>query len=248
MLTDIYTMMWKEWKEYFPGKGKKQSSISGLLMILLFSIMMPIQSGKLWVETPVPLSLWFVIPLLLMSSLVADSFAGERERHTLETLLASRLPDQAILLGKIWASVLYVWSITQIVFVIALIPVNIIHGDGKFLFYDWNIVLAGVFLSLMLAALMSSIGVLVSLKAPTVKQAQQKLGISTFLIVWAIPMIGIYALRFVPKELRDEWLLPIVNGDINTIAVFALLILVLGNIVLYALAKNRFQRSKLLLD
>ena len=47
---------------------------------------------------------------MMVSSLVADSFAGERERHTLETLLASRLPDRAILAGKLLVPVAVAWG------------------------------------------------------------------------------------------------------------------------------------------
>jgi ABC-type Na+ efflux pump permease subunit len=41
--------------------------------------------------------------------MITDSIAGERERQTLETLLASRLPDRAILLGKVAAITLLGW-------------------------------------------------------------------------------------------------------------------------------------------
>ena len=44
---------------------------------------------------------------------VPDPLPRERERHTLETLLASRLSDRAILLGKIGAAVGFEWVITQ---------------------------------------------------------------------------------------------------------------------------------------
>ena len=37
--------------------------------------------------------------------MIADGIPGERERHTLETLLASRLSDRSILLGKVMAAV-----------------------------------------------------------------------------------------------------------------------------------------------
>lgn len=48
-------------------------------------------------------------PLVLTLTMVADSFAGERERHALETLLASRLSDRAILLGEAAALTSYGW-------------------------------------------------------------------------------------------------------------------------------------------
>ncbi len=43
--------------------------------------------------------------------MITDSIAGERERQTLETLLASRLPDRAIVLGKIIAVTLFGWGL-----------------------------------------------------------------------------------------------------------------------------------------
>ena len=53
----------------------------------------------------------------------------ERERHTLETLLSTRLSDHTILLGKIGATVSYAWGMTQIVLLIALVPVNIMNSS-----------------------------------------------------------------------------------------------------------------------
>jgi ABC-2 type transport system permease protein len=41
---------------------------------------------------------------------LGDAIAGERERHTLETLLASRISDRAILLGKVIVTTGYAWG------------------------------------------------------------------------------------------------------------------------------------------
>ena len=54
----------------------------------------------------------------MIISFIGDAIAGERERHTLETLLASRMPDRAILLGKVIAIVLYAWGMG----VLSLLP------------------------------------------------------------------------------------------------------------------------------
>lgn len=249
MLADISTVIWKEWKELLQFQGSKRSGLTGLLvMMLIFGIFFPIQWGKMWVESAASLSLWLVIPLILIGTMVADSIAGERERHTLETLLASRLSDRAILLGKIGASVSYVWLATQVVFLIALIPLNIMHGDGKLLYYKPEVLLSGMLLSFLLACLMSNIGVLVSLRAGTVKQAQQTLGLSVFILAYGVPMVGIYLLRFVPEETRNRLFQPIWTGDITAIAMIASVILILMSFGLYIAAKSRFQRAQLILD
>lgn len=247
MLADISIIIWKEWKEFTRFQSGSRTGITGLLiMIAAFGILMPVQFGAMWVESAASLSLWAIIPLILIGMIVADSFAGERERHTLETLLASRLSDQAILLGKIGAVVSYVWLITQVVFLAALIPVNILHGKGEFLFYSPQVAMSGLILSFLLSSLMSNIGVLVSLRAGTVKQAQQTLGLSVFIFAYAIPMAGIYAFKFVPVETRSALLQPILLGDIGFIVLAASALLLILNIGLFTITKVRFQRTRLI--
>lgn len=249
MLTDISIMIWKEWKEFLKFQSGKRSGLVGLLtMVTIFGVFMPIQWGDLWTDTAAPLGLWVVIPLILIGTLVADSIAGERERHTLETLLASRLSDRAILLGKIGASVSYVWIVTQLVFIVALIPVNVMHGKGSFLYYEPQIFLSGMLLSFLLACLMSNIGVLVSLRAGTVKQAQQTLSLSVFILAYMVPMAGLYLLKFVPEETRNRLLEPVLTGDITLIVGPASIVLTIIIFGLYAAAKARFQRSNLIFE
>lgn len=51
-------------------------------------ILVPAQSGSTWTTSPSTPFLIAWVTLGLVVSMTADSFAGERERHTLETLLA----------------------------------------------------------------------------------------------------------------------------------------------------------------
>jgi ABC-2 type transport system permease protein len=242
-------MAWKEWKELLQIQGGKRSGLIGLLvMMAIFGIVMPIQWGSMWVESAVALSLWAIIPLILVTTMVADSIAGERERHTLETLLASRLSDQAILLGKIGATVSGVWIVTQLLFIMALVPVNLMHGEGRLLFYKPQVLVSGLILSFLLSFLMSSIGVLVSLRAGTVKQAQQTLGISLFIFAYLVPVAGVYLLRFVSEETRNRLYQPILTGDITSLVLVGLVVLTILNVGTYAVAKRRFQRSRLILN
>ena len=98
MIADILTVARKEWKEYvLAGTGLKGGRMGLVIMLVVFGVVLPAQNGTDWLTSPALLLAWAWVPLMLVSGVVADSFAGERERHTLETLLASRLPDQAIL-------------------------------------------------------------------------------------------------------------------------------------------------------
>ena len=112
MLLDMWTIIRKDIKEVFSarGTGRRGGWMSILIFVGLLGILMPLQTGQQWLTNPVLPILWSWIPVFLVVSVVTDSFAGERERNTLETLLASRLSDRAILFGKIGAAVLYGWG------------------------------------------------------------------------------------------------------------------------------------------
>ena len=78
---------------------------------------------------------WGWMPFLWVSGIVADLFAGERERHTLESLLATRLSDQSILFGKLLAALTYGFAVTWVVMLAGLVTVNIGFGRQGLLFY-----------------------------------------------------------------------------------------------------------------
>ena len=100
MLDDILTVMWKERKGLFRFRGSRSRFLLTLLSPVFFAIFQPLRDGAAWVEQEQSVVLSAMVSVLLVAITVPDSFAGERERHTLGTLLASRLPDRAILFGK----------------------------------------------------------------------------------------------------------------------------------------------------
>ncbi|OGO16895.1 MAG: hypothetical protein A2Z14_01885 [Chloroflexi bacterium RBG_16_48_8] len=245
MIQDIFIIMWKEWKEIIIQRGSTRGGIISLLVIVLvLGILPPIQWGPTWVESPFALGLALWIPLMLVSNVVSDSFAGERERHTLETLLASRLSDQAILFGKLAAAISYGWGIALATVLLGLVSINLAHGGNGFLLYEPKLGLGIILSSMLSAGLSAGAGVLVSLHASSVRQAQQTLGLAIMLIL-IIPMFGIQAL---PPEIQ----LKIANIflELNSWGVLRLILVsLLGlDIALIGAAMVRFQRNKLILD
>jgi len=250
MISDVRTVMWKEWKEALCQQGGKRSTtMTSLLAIVAMGIIVPWQAGIAWVTTPVALGFWAMMPVVLVATTVADSFAGERERHTLETLLATRLSDRAILFGKIGATVGYAWARTQIVLLIALVPVNIRFWQGRILLYRADVMLSGFGLSLLGASLLSTIGVLVSLRASSVKQVQQTLGLAVFILAWA----PILALQVLPDEwktrLGQALKASLTSGaDLTQVLLTVAAALAVFNAGCLAVAMARFQRTRLILD
>lgn len=221
MIADIWTVIWKEWRELLFQRGNLRGIVLSLLpSVVLFGILLPSQLGRFWVESAISLGFWGWLPMLPVTVVIADAFAGERERHTLETLLASPLSEQAILFGKVGAVVGYAWVLTLIILLVGLITVNFTHGNGVLL-YPITIMLGGMVLALLTATLMASIGVIVSLRSATVKQAAQQLAFASIALTW-IPLFGFSLL---PTALQSS--LATSAQSFNTTQLFLISLIVL---------------------
>jgi len=246
MITDLLTMMWKEWKEMLLQHGGIRSGILPMLIIPLglLGVMLPWQMGRAWIESPMSLAVWAWMPLMLMARLIADSFAGERERHTLETLLASRLPDRAILFGKVCAVVSYGWGLTMLGVLMGLLTVNLVHGRGELLLYSRKFTLGILVLSWLGAWLAAGAGVLVSLRAATVRQAQQVLMIAIMLLLF----VPVYGVRLLPGEWRAQIARALGAGGAARPVLVIIAALTVVDISLVIAAMARFRRARLILN
>jgi len=243
MMADIGVVMWKEWKEILSGGGSR-GKVGVLIFVTVLGIFLPLQMGRAWVESPMMLAYWTWVPLFLVTSVIADSFAGERERHTLETLLASRLSDRAILFGKVGAAVGYGAGITWLSLLLGLVTTNLAYGRGKLLLYPLTVGLGIVGLSLLGAGLAASAGVLISLRAATARQAQQTLSIA-IMVLLVVPIFGTQAL---PVEWKARLFKTFMAMDITGLVVIAVVILAMLNVGLLAAAMTRFRRVQLILQ
>jgi ABC-2 type transport system permease protein len=245
MMSDVLSVMWKDWRELLRQGGSVRRGWISLAIILgAFGIFMPLQFGRSWVETPAMLIYWAWVPLFLVGGSVADSFAGERERHTLETLLASRLSDRAILFGKFSVSVAYGWGLTTLSLIVGLVTVNIAYGQRELLLYPAPIFIGAIVLSLLGSALVASIGVLISLRAPTVQQALQRLSVGIMVVVFAPILLS----QILPLDWRLRIGETLQRADVTGIVVIAVAILIGLNVLFLSMALARFRRARLILD
>ena len=245
MIQDIITIMGKEFREWFHMRGSKRSGI--LVMVvpaLVFGIMFPIQMGVQWVSSPATLAMLCWMPLLLVIALIADSIAGERERHTLETLLASRLSDSAILFGKVCAAATYAIVFSSILALISLITVNLTHWGGSLLMYPLRGLALGAVINTLLALLGSSAGVLVSMRSSSAREAQQ---ILTFCII-GIAIFFSVIFQVLPKPLVQRFTGFLDNQDPVMLLGAFLTLVVLIDVILLTVAILKFRRSRMILD
>jgi len=246
MTRDLWTMIWKEWKEIFLQRGTLRGGIFTAIVIPLgmLGIFIPWQEGPMWAQSSGTAVLWVWLPVFLVATMICESFAGERERKTLETLLASRLHDRTILFGKLAAAVGYGWGLAMSSLALGLITVNVVHGHGQLILLPAStVVLVGV-VSLLASALAASAGVLISLRAATVRQAQQTLSLSLLGLMFG----GIFGLHALPATWKF-WLARTFSGAILlTTELLGGAILLALDLLLISIAMARFQRARLILD
>ena len=244
-MADILTIIVKEYKEFLHQRGTVRGTIIMMLIpTAILGVLFPAQTGLIWIESPFSLMAWAFVPIMMVVAVIADSFAGERERHTLETLLASRLSDTTILFGKMCAAVCYALVITIIVIFLGLMTVNISQWDGSFVFYAPDVFISGCALSVLLAWFAACIGIIISLRAATVRQAHQTLTIGLIAVAFAPGIIS----QFMPDDLKNS-----IAEFLNLVGFNCVMLTILGfllviNLLLLKVAAARFKRTRLLLD
>jgi len=119
---------------------------------------------------------FLIIPLMASSVLASDSFAGEKDRKTLEALLATPLTDGELMLGKILVSFLPSMAVTILAFALYTVVVDLaaygIFG-GVLLLPNllWIALVFGVTPTVALAGI--GVTVIVSAKVKGYREAQQ---------------------------------------------------------------------------
>lgn len=240
MLNDVMCIVWKEWREQLGGRGLRGQA-GALLNLAVFGVLMPLQLGRSWVESPMLLLVWAWVPMFMVTTVIADAMAGERERHTLETLLATRLPDRAILFGKMAAAIAYAGAITVGCVVLSGITFAVTNRLPPLTAGTMLVIGVVLVVGLAIALFVASIGTFMSLCAPTVRQATQWVSGSVILLLLGPVVLLRQGLPSPMRELlfRYPVLLPLLP-----VAGFAALVLL--DVAAIRLLIGRFRRARLI--
>lgn len=242
MIQDVRTVLWKEARSLFRQPGSKVRTVLTVVVpVGFFGVVAPLQEGAGYAAGAMPWFVAVILPLLSVSLVAPDSFAGERERGTLRTLLSSRLPDGAILYGKLLFSIFVAMVMFLATLSVALITVNLAtSGQGPILIGLGRLA-AMLGTALLLACLASALAVLVSLRAATVQQAQQTLVAVLFLVPTVLGPVA-FLLADSGSDVVEKPFSALAS-DVGRAALVVLLAVVTG--VLLRLAHVRFQRHRL---
>lgn len=146
---------------------------------------------------------FLIIPIMAASIMAASAFAGEKERHTLETLLYCPLTLKQLFQAKVLASFLLSMLVSLISFTAMLLVI-----ETELFFLMGRLVLPGInwlVIMLLVSPAISLIAVTLivrgSAKAQSVEESQQA---AVFLI---IPLVLLIAGQFTGILLMNVWIL-----------------------------------------
>ena len=216
MRPDIVTVARKELRHILAASGGRRRSGMGIFVL-------PIILGLVIGLAGATSNLFFPVFFSASQSggLVADSIAGERERHTLETLLATPAAESDILYGKLAATVVFGVVLAAVYLLSTALSATVV-GKGPTAI---DLVLVAV-LSMLGCALSSTVAALCSINAETLRQATRRTGLVN-LPVTALLGGGAGAIHFLPAP----------------VAVAAMVALAGVDWMLLAVARHRFRRG-----
>ncbi|MGD8543549.1 MAG: ABC transporter permease subunit [Candidatus Bathyarchaeota archaeon] len=132
---------------------------------------------------------FLIIPLMASSVIASDSFAGEKERKTIEALLATPISDGELFLGKMLVSFIPSMAITIVSFafytiVFDVISYGIFNGILLLPTIDWILMIFGLAPTVALASI--GLTVMISARVKGFREAQQ---ISVILLIPVLALV-----------------------------------------------------------
>ncbi len=266
-MRDLLVVAEKEIREIIGAGGGRRGLIRELLFVGIFGLFFPLSQAAAWRTGVLPAVFVLMIPLFLVGPHVADSFAGERERRTLETLLATRLPDRAIYLGKVFAVCAYAWVVTLLILVASLAALNLTDagtsaggfgpaglsnspgaGEGGVFLYPSFVWVSWALGSIGSGLLLGAIGTFVSLRSKTVRAAHSAMMIPLFVLIFGgsfgLPLLY----RHLPEPTRRALLLGLEGTSPMAVVLLVAATLLAIDALLLAIGVRRFYRDRLISD
>jgi len=173
------------------------------------------------------LPMFLVLPVYLPILIAAQSIGGERERRTLEPLLATPVSTLAIVLGKSIAALLPAVVITWIAAALFCLGVDVVVG--RWLLPDAQWLFGTLVLSPLLALFGNAMAVVVSARVLDPRAAQNIAAMTV------VPLLGLLVVQLAGRiALEERFYLALSLG------------IALADVVLIFIAVRSFDRERLL--
>lgn len=247
MIKDAWVVCMQELRHIVHGLLPASGAFLGFaLSLLLFGLVVPVALDRGWLNATGYLFLWFWLAYIIVAGPISDSFAGEREQHTLSTLFATRLPTRSILIGKIAAVALYGMIFTLLAIIVSALLLLLMDNTSSGTDAMPGFIMAAAILTPLVALMAATAGAVFSLTARTARQAQQATTVFAPVLTANLVLIA-WIVRSIAPQTIDKLspcLLPLLcNGSTLMIdGIFLLVFTAVG----FQLALIRLKRSRVI--
>jgi ABC-2 type transport system permease protein len=191
-----------------------------LVYVGLLGILIPWQMGI----PEVSIMIFGLLPLYIAGPAGVDAFAGERDRSTLETLLASPISPGQLLAGKLLFCSGFAlagsWVAMGVYSLAAALSGRPLPGALPYI--------AAFLLGLLTAVLSGLAGMTVSLRARSARSSQQWYSLVLVGVAVGLPLLVRAALPHLPQGLKDSVSSAFTGGWVSTGSVGVLVVLLLS--------------------
>ncbi|MEK3861995.1 hypothetical protein MHH60_00800 [Paenibacillus sp. FSL H7-0716] len=182
-MNEIEIVFRMQLKEYFKDKG---ALIFHLCAVVLIGIVAPVFR----MNDTVLLSASILFPLILLKQWTANSFAGEKEMKTIETLLSSPIKSKSLFYGKcmycFFSSGVYYLSI----FILILLVKSFTKEHFQMNFWEW---VGMLILCIQILLTVTLIGVDRSITSDDIQMANSKLTVVFYPIyIYIVILINLF--------------------------------------------------------
>lgn len=243
MINDILTIMWKELKELFILSKPRRVIIRMLLLILFIGVIVPAEFGLNWFNSYITIYYWVWFSCFIVIGPAANSIIRERTSNSLETLLASRLPDKSIYMGKLSSGIMYSSFILIISILVSVITININEWNGNIDFFSPHIFFEGILLSFFSMLSIGGLSFISSLKVKNPLRAIQI--INLIILILIIPDVYFYrssSPRYEKMQFVERFNY-VVN---NYVIVLTFIVLFISTVLIFNFLRKKFNRIYLL--
>jgi ABC-2 type transport system permease protein len=173
------------WESFGDRSSRRGGFIQAAVLVVGLGFLTPRADVPGWL-TGAPLSIAFFafIPGVAAASMAADAFAGERERRTLETLLATPVSEAVLLAGKALASIVFGSAVGILGLVAATGTIRSI-ADVAFL-PSLTQILGALGATLASSSAMAAAAIVVSMLVPVARATQQIISVGTMFVYAAL--------------------------------------------------------------
>ncbi len=241
MSAEFWSVFWKERMVLQRAYRKFSSYLSTLMYIVFFGVFPAWFLAGNFVSSPLVLFYISLAPLVTGAGMATLAFAGERENHTLETLLAAPLSEKSILMGKIAAHSLYAWMYVPLCLAAGWLTASLLAGN--WLTYDPGLLISGLWIGLLVACFSTSLGALASLRAGTIKEAGRKL--QGIYLLFVLPYMVI---NFLSDSARGELIFRLNQFGTGWVVLIVSVVLLALNGAFLRRSLQQFNRLQMILD